>query len=96
MLLAHGADVNSRGYYGTALMQASRRDRYDATRLNKFEIVALLLDHGADVNTWNKYNETALIHTSHSNNTAIVRLLLAHGAVVNARDDDNTPRSDEI
>jgi ankyrin repeat protein len=53
------------------------------------EMVALLLDAGADVNIHNQndhWGTTPLHAAAHANQTAIARLLIAHGADVNALD----------
>jgi ankyrin repeat protein len=59
------------------------------------QIVALLLDVGADVNAQN-HNEhwgtTPLHAAAHANQAAIAQLLIEHGAEVKARDlNDKTP-----
>jgi GA-binding protein transcription factor beta len=53
------------------------------------EIVALLLEAGADVNAQNRnehWGTTPLHAAAHSNQAGIVQLLIEHGAEVNARD----------
>ena len=54
------------------------------------EVVALLLKHGADVNSVSQYGGGSLLHTAatHSDNRELVELLLKHGAIPNARDSD--------
>ena len=53
------------------------------------EIVALLLEAGADVTAQNRnehWGTTPLHAAAHSNQAGIVQLLIEHGAEVNARD----------
>ena len=54
---------------------------------NYLSVAATLLEHGADVNSRDFRNETALFHTTRScEGTDMMSLLLHHGANVNARD----------
>ena len=53
------------------------------------EIVALLLDAGADVNAQNRnehWGTTPLHAAAHANQAAIAQLLIKHGADINAQD----------
>ena len=79
-----GADVNAKNSDGyTALYLASSNGRT--------EIVAMLLDAGANVNArtnTNYWGSTALIRASENKHTEIVSMLLDNGADVNATDDD--------
>lgn len=53
------------------------------------EIVALLLDAGADVNAQNKnehWGTTPLHAAAHANQAAIAQMLIDHGADLNAQD----------
>ena len=65
------------------------RDRRDNTPLiyaaafGSVDAVRRLLDRGADVNTKNSFDATALVYAA--GNEAKARLLMAHGADVNAR-----------
>lgn len=54
------------------------------------EIVRVLVDNGADVNTPSR-SETALMRAARAGYVDIVRLLLSKGAQVNANVDDGTP-----
>lgn len=72
MILDSGADINTLGGdYGTALIAASSR--------GYFEIVQLLLERGAHMNTTSSYG-TALEAASFSGHIQILKLLLGKGA----------------
>jgi ankyrin repeat protein len=66
-----------------------------ATWKGHAEIVAFLLDAGADVNAHNRnehWGTTPLHAAAHANQAAIAQLLIEHGAEVNAQDlNGNTP-----
>lgn len=57
-----------------------------AARSNRLNIVKLLLDHGADINTRPQDGETALHEAANSGYLYIVKLLLDRGADINTRD----------
>jgi cytohesin len=59
----------------------------EATRFNQTVVMAILLDHGADVNARGDRGFTPLHYAVAGNQTKSVELLLAHGADVNAADD---------
>lgn len=84
LLEQDGIDVNAKNSDGyTALILASSNGRT--------EIVAMLLDAGANVNArtnTNYWGSTALIRASENKHTEIVAMLLDNGADVNATDDD--------
>ena len=84
LLEQDGIDVNAKNSDGyTALILASSNGRT--------EIVAMLLDAGANVNArtnTNYWGSTALIRASENKHTEIVSMLLDNGADVNATDDD--------
>ena len=72
----HGEDVNAEsGDHGTPLRAASYNGHID--------VVHVLLDHGANVNTIDK-RKTPLCSAVHGRQSEIVRLLLEHGADVDA------------
>lgn len=75
ILLAAGANPNGIGgrEYSTPL--------YEAASQGKFEIVKMLLAHGAKIT--NKENSEALIHAAKRGHSDIVAVLLEHGAQVN-------------
>ena len=78
----HGEDVNAKsGSHGTPLRAASYKGQID--------VVRVLLDHGANVNTLDKKN-TPLSSACHGGHLEIMRLLLEHGADVDVgADSDN-------
>ena len=78
-LIAQGADLNSKVYHHyfketTALTLAMNCQRIEAVRV--------LLNHGADLNTYDPKNPTFPLHIAASMNTRLTRLLLDHGATV--------------
>jgi len=74
--LARGADVEGFGRATTPLR--------DATTGGHHDVVALLLEHGADPNA----SESTLVHgTIRDNDVRMARLLLAHGAAVDVPDE---------
>ncbi len=79
-LIADGSDVDAQdGHGNTALMHASSLDRP--------EIVEMLLNAGADVNSRNFfYESTALMCAAENGRANIVEILLNRGADVNAQD----------
>ncbi|MBQ9578333.1 MAG: ankyrin repeat domain-containing protein, partial [Ottowia sp.] len=76
LLLAHGADINhkteSDAEKRTPLMYAAYYDRED--------LIAFLLDHGANVNDINQDGETALSFAVAENNINMAKILLDKGA----------------
>jgi len=94
LLLRHGAGrtVNARG-------DDKRIPLHSAAYYGQIDVVRLLLEHGADVESRDDIGETALYYPGKDCGSRkgpnvpqklenIVRLLLQHGADVNARDDD--------
>jgi uncharacterized protein len=79
-MLSNGADVNDTDGTGmTALMEASLR--------NRFKMVSLLLENGADTETVeNSLGCNALTFACLSGSFEVVRILLDHGGNVNAQD----------
>ena len=78
IICTHGEDVNAdSGYHGTPLRAASIKGHID--------VVRVLLDHGANVNTIDKRN-TPLRSAYVGGHLEIMRLLLEHGADVDAWD----------
>ncbi|KAH9985686.1 hypothetical protein BJV77DRAFT_1152736 [Russula vinacea] len=83
IICTHGEDVNAlSGYHGTPLRAASYKGHID--------VVRVLLDHGANVNTIDK-KKTPLTSAYGGRHLEIVRLLLEHGADVDAWDDFDDP-----
>lgn len=62
-----------------------------AARAGSSDMVAYLLDKGADVNYANGVNETALMYGVLSENLPVVMLLVSHGANLNANSYGWTP-----
>ena len=60
-----------------------------ASGLGHVEVVKLLLENGADVNTNNDIGISALMAASSKGFVKVVKLLLEKGADVNAKNDDN-------
>lgn len=87
-LAARGADVSLAGGNGMApLMLAigSGRGQMSSTR-NARELVALLLDLGADVHAVNSAGQTALHAAATAGANDLVRMLVDNGASIDARD----------
>ena len=57
-----------------------------ASLYDRFEMVRLLIEHGANVNARGKYYDTPLHIASYSGDADTVRLLIKHGAEVNSED----------
>ena len=81
LLLENGADVNEKEPQTgrTALMCAVNNRHSDIS------IIETLLNHGADVNAVDRYNETVLDH-SFCSKSNIVELLIKYGADINLKD----------
>jgi ankyrin repeat protein len=81
IICTHGEDVDAEsGYYGTPLRAASSRGHID--------VVRVLLDQGANVNTIDK-RKTPLYSAYRSQQLEIMRLLLEHGADADVWNDSN-------
>lgn len=79
VLLDAGVNVNYKDpiYCNTALILAGARDQYD--------IIKLLIEHGADVNLQSNYKSTVLMSAMDAKTTKII---LEAGAKVNLQDQD--------
>lgn len=75
VLVEHGADIEARDWRGWTplLMQANEQS-------NGTDVVAALLDQGADPNAIGLSGETALSFARATGNTALRNILVAHGA----------------
>ncbi|GFS49864.1 putative ankyrin repeat protein FPV244 [Trichonephila clavipes] len=80
-LLLFGANVNMRSRYLKSTPLNLATDLPDCN----VEIVNLLLEHGADINTLNKYYDTPLIHAIRhcTKNMDLIKTLLEAGASIN-------------
>jgi ankyrin repeat protein len=89
-LLEHGADPNYRDHAGfPSLIAALSSDRAD-----RYELIALLLSFGADIQQRGLNDWTPLHHAAANDDLEGIALLLAHGADPTARtriDDRATP-----
>ncbi|MDP9193577.1 MAG: ankyrin repeat domain-containing protein [Acidobacteriota bacterium] len=79
LLLAHGADKNSKDSYGQSLAMTAASNHHS-------EVLALLIAAGTDVNVANQYRITPLAVAAEQGHLDIVEMLVAAGAKVNARD----------
>jgi ankyrin repeat protein len=73
------AGVSIAGYWGDPLLNAAAAGHID--------IVCALLDAGALVNTWDMYDETALIKAADAGHIDVVRVLVDAGAWINVKGD---------
>ena len=79
VLLAMGADIESKAFTQTSLHQA--------TSFNRFDAVKCLLENGADPNTYNSSNRRP-IHSAKS--VAVAELLVEYGAEINVISDSES------
>ena len=77
-LLEKGANPDAGVKFGGALHVAAQNERED--------IVRAFLEHGADVNLRNRWQQTPLHRTTKNESDAIAKLLIAGGADVAAKD----------
>ncbi len=85
-LLRAGANIQSDTIYGSFSAPGSPNVLYTTPlieALSQTDMVALLLQNGADPNRANAQGLTPLILAAQSGNVEVTRLLLAHGAKVN-------------
>ena len=79
LIMTYPRDINfSGGYHSTPLHAAVIKGNVD--------IVALLLEHGADTAIWDKENYSPLDHAAFRGRLGVMRLFLCHHADVNSRD----------
>lgn len=79
LLLAGGADPNTRDEWGRAVL-------HDAALKGLADFAKLLLAHGAQVNVKDTEGLTPLHEVAWNNHLEMAQLLLAHGADANAKD----------
>jgi ankyrin repeat protein len=84
-LIAAGADVNARSANPFSVLPI-----HSATAGNHDDVVAVLIDAGADVNATQRHGWTPLHGAAHNGSLASVERLLAAGADPAARNDDGT------
>lgn len=77
-LLEAGADANVESLSGPIIVAAAVRGNAD--------IVALLIDHGADIEAQNNDGLTPIVEAARNGHLAVVELLLDRGVDVNAKD----------
>ncbi|HMV45335.1 MAG TPA: ankyrin repeat domain-containing protein, partial [Leptospiraceae bacterium] len=82
LLLANGADVNTKDYAGDSFL-------YSSAYYNQYELVKTALFYKAKVNQANEKGLTPLHASAWHKNARIVSLLLSYNADVNARDLEN-------
>ena len=80
ILLEAGADPNWKDTSGITPLYEAR-----CGALSELEVIRLLLDHGAMIDSHDMYGTTPLMLAAQSGSVNIVRLLLERGANVNAR-----------
>ena len=82
MLHLSGADVNASGICCTPLFLAAGSGNAEAVRY--------LINQGADVNSRERFGQTALTEAAFYGNISVIKELLKHGAEVNAVSDEGT------
>ncbi len=60
-----------------------KKDRAEVTRTENIERVQVLLDEGADINSFDKYGQTALMNAATCGDLNLVQVLAKHGAELN-------------
>jgi ankyrin repeat protein len=81
LLIEHGADVDPKSIYGETPLYFSS----DCSTGN-MEATQVLLEYGADPNTWCEFGGNSLYQALRHGNQGVTRLLLEYGADPNARD----------
>ncbi|NET90538.1 MAG: hypothetical protein F6K45_20995 [Kamptonema sp. SIO1D9] len=79
ILIAHGADINSKDKSGETPL-------HWAAKTGNQAIVELLINYGSDVNALNFSNQTPLFESARLHQAQVVNSLLSHGAEVNLID----------
>ena len=95
-MIDHGDIESLESYLNSPEVDLTVKDSIGETPLhvavenNNYQIVQLLLEHGADVNILDDYNDTPLhLASAKDLNISIVQLLLEHGADVEIRENRN-------
>lgn len=60
-----------------------KQDWLEATQSGDSNLIQTLLDKGADINSFDKYGQTALMNVAVRGDLDIVKLLVEHGAELN-------------
>jgi ankyrin repeat protein len=86
LLLTHGANPNilSAGLAGETPL-AEVLLSHTLNKFQKYKLLKILLDSGADVNRASAFGDTALYYAAYTGNITCVKLLLERGANPNAR-----------
>ena len=80
LIITHPQDINARGgFHSTPLHAAVVKGNVD--------IVALLLEYGADMATWDRNNYSPLYHAARRGRLDVIRLFVHHHADVDFPDD---------
>ncbi len=86
-LLQEGADPNTTNKFGYAPLERAARYAYK-DKGAATQIILVLLNSGANINSQNISGETALMQTGFYNHLILAKILVEHGADVNLRDTD--------
>jgi len=78
LIITYPRDINAKGGFDSTALHA-------AVIKGNVDIVALLLEHGADMTTWNRNNWSPLYEAARRGHLDVIRLLLYHHADVNSR-----------
>ena len=90
-LIYYGADLNAKSKYLLEVgYEAKEAPLFIAIESEHRDIVLLLLEGGADAETWNYLEETPLISASWFERADIVRHLISHGVDLNAESGNGT------
>ena len=84
--IAEGANVNCRGTNGLSPLLQSVSEASVPVRAGRRQCLALLLQHGAEVDGKDSDGRTALIYAARAGDLEAVRLLVEGGAFIKRRD----------
>lgn len=80
-------DLNEiNGFLGQKFITPPQDTQIKTVEQNCADIIALLIEHGADINTQDLFGHTALMDATAKGYSTIVATLIKHGANVNAQD----------